>query len=352
MRRTRLALGAMMCFVVCGQELAVPAPTNAEKGVQMVKTAYKGWSNCYRLTNGEIELIATGDVGPRVIRLGFVNEDNVFGEDRQQVGQTGGQQWRIYGGHRLWHAPEAKPRTYFPDNFPIQVKAGKNSLTLVQPTETTTGIQKIIELTMDVERNHVAVRHVLRNQNLWTVELAPWALTMMAQRGFAVIPQPPYVSHQEQLLPVRPLAQWAYLNMADPRWRWGKRYITLRQDPDAAEPQKLGVGNQENWVAYAVKDYLFIKTFRYHDAGGAPPGATYPDFGCSTEVFTNADMLELETLGPMTSLQPGAAVDYIEHWFLFKGAKVANDDAAIDAVVMPKVRAALEASAPRRPRRR
>ena len=33
---------------------------------------YGGWPNCARVANDQIELIATTDVGPRVMRLGWV----------------------------------------------------------------------------------------------------------------------------------------------------------------------------------------------------------------------------------------------------------------------------------------
>ena len=85
----------------------------------MEKVEYKGWSNCVRLSNDLVDLIATTDVGPRIIRFGFVGGENEFKEYEDMMGQTGGDEWRTYGGHRLWHAPEVQPRTYFPDNAPI-----------------------------------------------------------------------------------------------------------------------------------------------------------------------------------------------------------------------------------------
>ena len=48
--------------------------------VALEKTEYAGWKNCVRLSNGEIELVVTTDVGPRVIRLGFVGGQNLFKE--------------------------------------------------------------------------------------------------------------------------------------------------------------------------------------------------------------------------------------------------------------------------------
>jgi len=336
MGRTLLAGVAAVCFA-----LAAVGAAGQEKGIKIMKTEYKGWKNCYRMTNGEIELIATQDVGPRIIRFGFVGGVNVFGENEQQVGKTGGDEWRIYGGHRLWHAPEGMPRSYWPDNSPIQVREGDNSLTLIQPVEGSTGIQKMIEVVMDPATNRVTVKHGLRNDNLWPLELAGWGLTMMNKNGMAIIPQPPFAPHPQSLLPARPIVQWTYTDMSDPRWRWGAKYITLRQDPNASKPQKIGIGNRENWVAYSLGDVLFVKTFQYRD------GATYPDLGCTVEVFTNADMLEVETLGPLTLLQPGQMLEHTEHWFLFKGVAVSNDDAGIDASVLPKAKDALEKSSAR-----
>jgi hypothetical protein len=46
--------------------------------VKIEKTQYRGWPNCYRITNGEVELIVTTDVGPRIIRYSFVGGQNMF----------------------------------------------------------------------------------------------------------------------------------------------------------------------------------------------------------------------------------------------------------------------------------
>ena len=67
------------------------------------------------------------------------------------------------------------------------------------------------------------------------------------------------------------------------------------------------------------------------------PGVNYSDFGCSVESYTNQSMLEVETLGPLTNLQPGAFVEHVEHWFLFKDVPVGDDEADIENAIRPKL---------------
>jgi len=300
----------------------------------MEKVGYKGWANCYRLANGAVELIVTGDVGPRIIRFGFVGKENEFYEFPKMVGRSGDKEWLVYGGHRLWHAPEEKPRTYIPDNSPVKVEDKGKFVRVVQPVEATTGIQKEMDLALSPKEAHVKVTHRLRNTGPWAVQLAPWALTVLEQGGKVVIPLPPRGSHETSLLPTNTLTLWAYTDMSDPRWTWSEKYIMLRQDPKAKKPQKVGVMVPDGWAAYVRGGHLFLKKFTYQ------AGARYGDLGCSVESFTNADMIELETLAPLATLAPGATVEHVEDWFLFDGVPEPKSDADVDRNILPRVVAA------------
>ncbi|MFA5014922.1 MAG: hypothetical protein WC549_05215 [Actinomycetota bacterium] len=287
---------------------------------------YGGWENCIRLTNGEVEAIITTDVGPRIIRFGFKGDQNLFGEMKQQQGRTGGNEWVTYGGHRFWHAPEAMPRTYFPDNNPVNYQWNGKTLKLIQDIEDTTGIQKEIEVTPGQANNHIRVLHRLINKNIWEIELAPWAITVMAKNGRAIIPQEPYRIGEGSLLPVRPLVIWPYTEMRDPRFIWGNRFIQVKQDPDAKNYQKIGVLNTLGWTAYYLNEQLFIKRYRFD------PEAHYPDFGVNAEVYTNPDILEIETLGGMKKLLPQGSTEHVENWFLFN-AKLDGEEEQMENVL-------------------
>ncbi|MFO7610924.1 MAG: hypothetical protein R6W99_00335 [Clostridia bacterium] len=271
---------------------------------------YGGWKNCYRLQNGLVELIVTGDVGPRVIRYGFIGGENEMCEVSGQLGKTGGEEWRIYGGHRLWHSPEGKPRSYFPDNFPCDVSIIENGVCISQPVETTTGIKKDIEITLDPNSSGVTLRHYLANEGMWAVELAAWALTVMAPGGVEVVPQNQL---DTDLLPNRMLSLWPYTKLNDPRITWGEKFILLRQDPQNTHAFKFGISNTDGWAAYANHGNLFVKKFIPVE------GAIYPDYsGSSYETYTIDFMLEMETLSPLSKLEPGESIGHVETWQLFR----------------------------------
>lgn len=292
---------------------------------------YQGW-NCYRASNEIVDVIATLDVGPRIIRFGFVGEANEFKEYVDTLGKIGGDEWRIYGGHRLWHAPEAMPRSYAPDNAPIRFETFADGFKLIQPVERTTGIEKEIELHLAPNAAQAHVIHRLTNHNLWAVELAPWALSVMAPGGKGIIPLPRRGSHPADLQPANRLVLWHYTDMSDSRWTWGNQYILLRQDATASRPQKMGASVPIGWCAYARAGYLFLKRVAFQ------PESLYPDLGCSVEMFTNADMLELETLGPLTRLEPGMTAEHIEEWYLFRDIPTPMTDSDINQFVLPKIK--------------
>lgn len=292
------------------------------------RVSYAGWPNCFRLTNGKIELVATSDVGPRIVRLGFVEGHNVFGGLEEQFGLTGGEEWRLYGGHRFWHSPEAMPRSYYPDNEPLDVAVEENVLRLIQPTEPTTGMQKTMEATL--AEDHVEVAHTLCSEGLWPVEVAPWALSVMALDSVAIIPQPQ--GDPEALLPNRTLMLWPYTDMTDPRVHWGRKFIILRQDSAIEQPIKLGLSVDDGWCACLVGETLFLKCFDYF------ADAIYPDNGCTVESYASDRFLELETLGPLAYLEPGDSITHVERWHLFEGVRCdVSDEDDIEQVLRPLV---------------
>ena len=190
---------------------------------RLKKISYGGWTNCLELSGDGLELVVTLDVGPRVIRLGTLGGQNVFKEFEDEMGKTSGTEWMSFGGHRLWHAPEVFPRTYALDFRPVDYTWKNNILKLVQKTEPETGIQKEIEIS--IRNKAVHLTHRLINHNPWSIEFAPWALSVMAAGGRVLAPQEDFIPHPDVLTPARQLVLWHFTRMNDPRFTWGDRLI-------------------------------------------------------------------------------------------------------------------------------
>lgn len=298
--------------------------------VKVSKKEYKGWKNCLEISNRIIDLIATTDVGPRIIRFGFVGKENEFCEVQDQLGTAGGDEWKIYGGHRLWHSPEDKSRTYQPDNSKIDWNEIKNGVALSQPVEQWTNIKKDMEVIMSVDSATVTVNHKLTNKGAWDVELALWALTVMAPGGKEIIP---LAYTDTGLLPNMMLSLWPYTKLNDPRICWGEKYIMLQQDINAKTPFKIGLSNEEGWAAYANHGHLFVKQFQHIS------DVIYPDFSASSyETYTCDFMLEMESLSPLVLLEPEESIEHSEVWKLYDNIKVPESEKEIDENILKLIK--------------
>ena len=282
--------------------------------IELKTVAWGGWDNCLELTNGTVKLIVTADVGPRVLFYGFCGGQNFFHTFAEDAGRRGGEVWRSYGGHRLWYAPETAARTYYPDNAPVTWRWENHVLTLDCPDEQPAGIRKRIAIALADGSTRVRLEHTFTNTGLWPVETALWAITVMAPGGTLTVPQEPFVPHGggpgQTFLPARTVTLWPFTGMGDPRFTWGSKAITLRQDDRCPDKLKFGVLNRQGWVKYDLNGETFFKRC------GCEDGALYPDMNCNMEFYTQPGFLEIESLSPVCRLAEGASAGHGEEWEL------------------------------------
>ena len=278
----------------------------------MISTTTFEGIDSLRISNGGAELVVSTGCGPRILSYRRTSGENILGLwlDVAQPNDLG--TWKPYGGHRLWAAPESMPSTYYPDNDPIESETiDDNSVRLRAPSERVTNLQKEMRITLE-NNGDVAIQHLIANCGAEAVELAPWSLTILRTGGTVILPQEPYRSHDDYLLPARPMVLWHFTNLADPRFKIGQSLIEMACDPKFEGPQKIGVLNKQGWTAYFSERSLFVKEFDYR------AGAHYPDYDCNSEAYTAGAFLELESLGPMELLQPGELASHRETWHLFE----------------------------------
>ncbi len=278
---------------------------------------YKKFGKCLRLDNGKIEAYITLDMGPRIIKFNvsgcenlmfnddelerFVDVSSMFGE---------GKKCRTLGGHRMWISPEEMPKTYYPDDEPVEYSVenidGIVKVLVTPPPQKITDMQEQYLITMGAD-NTMTVTHYLMNVGKETVKKGIWGITITDKNGIAVMKQP---EKNNALLPNRQIVFWPYTRMNDERIMLGEKYIAVQQDPaDTQVPAKIGYTNYEGKLYCFNKGQAMSISYDSDYSKGE-----YPDMNVSSEIYTNKAILEIETLGHIGDILPGNAVTHTEVW--------------------------------------
>lgn len=281
---------------------------------------FKNYGKCIKLSNGIIEAIATLDLGPRIVSFGFIGGTNILNTEKDKFEPINnadfdkhfypGATWNNYGGHRLWASPEKTPDTYYPDCNPVKYEITDNGVILTPPPQTENGLAMKVELKMSDTEPSMDVLHSMTNTAEKEQDLALWALSVSAQGGTLIIPTN---TNDTGLLPNRTMAIWPYTNMSDDRIFFGEKYVTVRQDPDAKTPMKLGFDLNKGTVYYVLEDTVFKNKYYPNH-----PNGRYPDGGVSMETYNCGLFIEIETLSEQKVMQPNSTETHLETWSLMK----------------------------------
>jgi hypothetical protein len=247
----------------------------------------------------------------RIVRFSPKNKSNLFADLGLSPIPTSYGNFYFRGGHRLWHSPEAMPRTYIPDNDGSLISELPNGVRIEMPAESWTQIAKSIEIQLNPDQPQVILRHELRNDGAWTVQFSAWALTMFRLGGVGIYPQPVGNIDDVGLLSNRQLILWPYTRIDDARLILRDDFILIHATP-SLPPFKFGYFNPHGWMAYWLDGVLFVKRF------DAQMDGQYPDHGCNAESYCNDQFVELESLSPLENVDPGQTVVHTELWEVFE----------------------------------
>ena len=215
--------------------------------------------------------------------------------------------YRVLGGHRLWRAPEEPAITYEPDDTPVTVTIMDAGFELVGPL----GADAIVKaISVSQHGGFTIVDHELRNDGWTPVRLAPWAITQLVPGGTAYLPQQRVPADEDGVLPNRHIVLWPYTNLSDPEVTISQDQVTVYAS-DRPSKSKVGVPNRLGWIAYALGDELFVKWSALHR-----DSELYVDRGVSVECYRDERFIEVETLGPLVTVQPGKRAVHREIWTL------------------------------------
>lgn len=327
------ALAVLSCPVVA--QIPELDKTKMER-THIVKEDFHGWPNTYRLSNGLVEARVVTDVGPRIMDFRTVGGANLLYVRESEAGKQKEDTWMQRGGWRLWIAPERRETTYALDNVACTAEVvGESTLRVTGPAQPSAGIQKAIEVSLLPGEPRLRIASHIKNVSDHSLTYAAWSLPVLRPGGRAFVPQD--VGSLTAFDAVRRLLLWSYTKIADPRYHFGDRLIEIDhtqvkpappgQSGRHADESKIGVDSAQGWAGYLLDGTLFLKRFP-HD-----PKGSYPDGGATIEVYSSHEFLELENLGPLTTIGPGEEIVLPEDWWLFATPGIPRDAAGAERVL-------------------
>lgn len=248
------------------------------------------------------ELIIPLEFGIRILHFSKRGGENMFfvqPHDLKDLTTEDG--WRIYGGHRMWIAPEGN-WCYTPDNKQIEYTLMDDGVVLIQPVDERAKVIKTLRIRF--LENSVILTHEIQNADIKAMDISIWAITSMKPNGTQTIPfLPPFRIYN----PNRHIALWDYTNLSDPRAQYLSDRIVLTHKP-LYEKYKIGINASDGNITYELPDNTFRLSYDILE------NAAYPDGGVSYETFMCSHMTELESLSPTRHVLPTETILHIEKW--------------------------------------
>ena len=276
--------------------------------MQIQEITTEKWGKVLWVATDYAEVGIALDFGIRVVHLSCPGMENLFYEQPADLsdGNATPQGWKLYGGHRMWLAPEGD-QSYYPDNEPVSYVVDGDSVLVEQKTDPWTGMKKLLKL--NFREHSISLENIFINDTDAVVEGGSWGVNSMAGGGVAKID---FVGTDPgDYTPRRVVSLWANTNIHDPRLQFTKNSLTATQLP-MEDYFKMGLYCDPGKAVYENKGQRFTLTF------GAFGIENHPDNGCNFELYLAKEFMELETLGVKRTLQPGEAASHTETWTLEK----------------------------------
>lgn len=257
------------------------------------------------MDNGVVEVGVALDFGLRICHFSFFGKKNVFYEQpNDMTALTTEEGWRLRGGHRLWIAPECEEE-YFPDNESIRYALTEDGAFFTQKEDPALRVVK--EIRLQLKGNSVYLTHRVTNTGKVPRRCALWAISVMAPGGVEHIP---LALREDGYDPLHRFSLWDHSSLGDERVLYKKDEIVLTH-MDIDKRYKLGVGHPGGDARYENGDIVFVKHY------AICTDREYPDGNVSFETFLSKYMVEVESLSPLYTLDPGGAAEHDEVWTLY-----------------------------------
>lgn len=267
------------------------------------------WGKVLWLQNDTLEMGIALEFGIRVVHLSCAGCDNLFYVQPADLSDgfitEGG--WRLYGGHRIWMAPESDD-SYYPDNVPVAYELTPNGARITQDIDPVLGIRKHLEIQF-LEDGGVRLTQSIENVTDKPIFGASWGVNTLDAGGVAEICFTN--DNRKGYTPHRVVSLWSDTNLHDPRLCFEKEKLTARYMP-LQDYLKLGLYCIDGKVTFENKGQRLTLLFDTDDLN------KHPDNGCNFELYMCSKFVELETLGINKNVLPGQSTSHSETWYLTK----------------------------------
>jgi len=294
--------------------------------------AYAGWTNAVSLDNGEALAVIVPSAGGRALRYALHHQNILFLSPElngKTLADLNGS-W-AHGGHQIDIGPELRGMPPHNDLWWGEYAwhiSGPYAVRVTSKPDPGAGVQITKEFTLDRDSGDLGVLQTIKNTSEQLVKYCLWDRTLCLNSGFAVIPlnlKSQFANH------------WA-LRVKDAQGNWqydgnarAPREVKVIKNHLVVSCQgpatKVGADSTAGWIAYVRGNLLFVKYFPYFGGG------EYTDGGCSTEVYFDERVAEMEPLSPEVEMKPGESFTFPEKWTLIElGEMVSTPEQAQRAV--------------------
>ena len=198
--------------------------------------------------------------------------------------------------------------SFYPDNEPVAWEQIPDGVILCQATDLWNNFTKMLCIRFLTD-GRIEVTHILKNSGKKEMMISLWGITTLCGGGSAEIPFTSKASTVEEYQPRRVIVLWGNASLADERLIFNQDSIEVHH---LLKKSSMKFGLCSSVGKMSAMNFGQKLTISFQPL--LPEQCS--DLGCNSEIFLNHDIMELETLGPKTLLEPGKSIEHREYWYV------------------------------------
>jgi len=312
-------LTGLFFTIMCSDKSETNKSETIEEGVKKMK--WNGWENAYQITNATTKVIVVPAIG-RIMYYGLKDGTNLLWNDSRLYGKTlptdlqTVKSWYNFGGDKVWPTEQGDfgkingmdwpPDPWF-DGAPHTVKELEDGVEITSPVSDFCGAQSIREIHLAKESSRLTINQRIKKikkaqkKSIEPIRYTIWNVTQIKSPSQALF----------NLNPNSKFPKWYYIFSTGGAENFNVEGGTGIFVPHASNSQKAGA-DSDKWLAAIIDNVVFSEFFTFD------PSGSYPDNGCSAEVYTSNDYTEIELLSPMEYLDINEEISFNIEWELYQ----------------------------------